>query len=183
MLTTIRRGPRADTDATRPAEVAPLLLACHARIRDFLALAARLTAARGEPDASLADAAARLARYFSEALPLHSEDEDASITPRLLADAASAELADTLAAGASEHVTLEAGLAALTPIWAAIASDPAALADARRDLDDGVAPIAALFPIHLAREEQIVFPAVIRLPAATQAAILQEMRARRGQSG
>ncbi len=106
----------------------------------------------------LADAAARLSRYFTEALPLHSQDEDASITPRLLGAAASAELADALAAGASEHLALDAGLAALTPIWAAIARDPSTLDAARRDLDDGIAPVAALFPIHLAREEQIVFP-------------------------
>ena len=160
-----------------------LLLACHARIRGFLTLAARLTAARGEPDASLADAAARLSRYFTEALPLHSRDEDASITPRLLDAAASAELADALAAGASEHLVLDAKLAALTPIWTVIARDPSTLDAARSDLDDGLAPIAELFPIHLAREEGIVFPAVTRLPAAAHAAILDEMRGRRGQSG
>jgi hypothetical protein len=183
VLTTIRRGPRAGEGDSGPAQVVDLLLACHARIRGFLELAARLTAARGEPDASLADAAARLARYFSEALPLHSQDEDASITPRLLAAAASAELADALAAGASEHLVLEAQLAALTPIWAAIARDPSKLGAARGELEGGVAPVAEVFPIHLAREEQIVFPAALRLPAADHAAILAEMRARRGQIG
>jgi iron-sulfur cluster repair protein YtfE (RIC family) len=183
MLTTIRRGPRAGIDESGEEQVVDLLLACHTRIRGFLALAARLTAARDEPDASITDAAARLARYFSEALPLHAQDEDASITPRLLDKGAGAEIRDALATGTSEHGVLDAQLASLTPIWTVIARDPSTLGAARGELEGSLVPVADLFQIHLAREEQIVFPAVTRLPAAIRAAILREMRARRGQPG
>jgi hypothetical protein len=52
-----------------------LLLACHARIRHFLALALRA----GDD----AEAIAAVRRYFTEALPLHIADEDELLAPRV----------------------------------------------------------------------------------------------------
>jgi len=62
---------------------ADLLLACHVCIRAFTALAGRLASADPAPDAEVAAAAQRVHRYHFVALPLHQEDEERSIAPRL----------------------------------------------------------------------------------------------------
>lgn len=179
MLIGIRRRAPADEGPKRDDEVVGLLLACHGRIRGFVDLAARLAAAHGEPDASIADATGRLVRYFGEALPLHALDEDVSISPRLLEAGAGDELRGALDAMSREHVETEGVLAELSPLWALVARDPPALAAHRASLGAGAERLGELFRAHLDREERIVFPEVARLPAATQLAILEEMRARR----
>ena len=60
-----------------------LLLECHERIRSFLALARRIAEVGPSEPGSVPEAAARVRRYFTEALPLHAQDEEASILPRL----------------------------------------------------------------------------------------------------
>ena len=74
-----------------------LLLGCHARIRTFTALAARLSSAEPAPEADVAEAARRVRRYHAVALPLHEMDEELSIAPRLQRGAP-AELGEALAA-------------------------------------------------------------------------------------
>ncbi|HEU5061001.1 MAG TPA: hemerythrin domain-containing protein, partial [Kofleriaceae bacterium] len=58
------------------------LLACHDRIRTFVALAGRAAAGAGAPG-EIAEACRRIERYFREAMPLHVADEEESILPRL----------------------------------------------------------------------------------------------------
>src|SRR5574341_1715069 len=65
------------------SDAVDLLLECHQRIRSFLGLALRLGEAWAAEPAEVADAAARVHRYFALALPLHAQDEDQSIAPRL----------------------------------------------------------------------------------------------------
>src|SRR5512144_1450188 len=68
----------------RPAEgIVDLLLDCHARIRSFSELAVRLGEAAAPSRAEVVDAAARVRKYFVEALPLHARDEEDSVLPRL----------------------------------------------------------------------------------------------------
>ena len=62
------------------------MLACHARIRHFVGVAARLRD-KDVQEASLADVAESVAsvrRYFSMAFPLHEADEESDLTPLLL---------------------------------------------------------------------------------------------------
>ena len=77
------RGGPAGGDET----LVEVLMACHARIRRFTALAITLAApaTASRPAAEIADGADAVRRYLAVALPLHIADEDASITPRLLA--------------------------------------------------------------------------------------------------
>ena len=76
VLTRLGRGAGA-------ADAVGLLLDCHERIRAFTAMASRL-AAPGDPGPdAIRDAAARVHRYFAEALPLHAQDEEESLAPRL----------------------------------------------------------------------------------------------------
>src|SRR5512132_579542 len=66
-----------------PDDAVGLLLECHDRIRSFLALARRVAQAGPAERDGVAEAAARVRRYFAEALPLHARDEEESILPRL----------------------------------------------------------------------------------------------------
>ena len=66
-----------------PSDIVDLLLECHERIRTFVGLAGRLANTKQPSVDEVRDAATRVARYFSEALPLHVADEEQSILPRL----------------------------------------------------------------------------------------------------
>ncbi|HEY3357923.1 MAG TPA: hemerythrin domain-containing protein [Polyangia bacterium] len=177
MLTQIR-APRPDPG--REEDAVDLLTACHERIRAMTALAGRLAAGATAPPAQIAEAAARLARYFGESLPLHSEDEDASIRPRLDAAGAPAEVAAALAVMSAQHEAIHARLAMLAPAWREVAADPARLAEHAATLTAGAGALADLFGPHLALEEATIFPAIRAvLDPAAQRAVLAEMRARR----
>jgi hypothetical protein len=65
------------------SDVVDLLLKCHERIRTFIGLACKLGKAQEPSVDEIRDAASRVSRYFSEALPLHVADEEESILPRL----------------------------------------------------------------------------------------------------
>lgn len=168
--------------APASGDAVALLLDCHARIRSFLALAARIPEA-DPPDApEVGDAAARVARYFGEALPLHARDEEESILPRLRGrepalDAALEEMA-------GEHQGHEARLRDLVGACAALADDPARHAALAPAIGDAARWLEAHFAGHLRREEELIFPALRRLlDAPADAAIVQEMRARRAGPG
>ena len=147
-------------------DVVAQLLECHGRIRAQLALAARLAAAPGAPD--LADAAARVRRYFADALPRHVADEDEELIPRLRGRDPALDAA--LATMHRDHAGHDAAVARL--VAACDALDLPAIAAAAAALD-------ALLTPHLALEEATIFPAIRALPAADHAAIAAAMRARR----
>lgn len=167
MLVTLGRTPPAET----PAD---LLLACHARIRSFTSLARACAAAA---DADVPDAAARVARYFTEALPLHVRDEEDSVLPRLRGTDAALDAA--LDAMAAEHAAHASTLAALRAACATLVARPADVS-AREELARVATALEADFAAHLAAEEALVVPALRALDGASQAAVLAEMRGRRG---
>jgi iron-sulfur cluster repair protein YtfE (RIC family) len=174
--------------AAAPRDAVDLLLECHERIRTFLAMAGRLATA-GAADASappsaageaeVREAASRVARYFTQALPLHALDEEESLLPRLRGRDLAVD--EALEAMAREHDEHEPPLRLLVRACERIAEDPA--------LHREVAPVIAAaaeelerhFAIHLRREEEIIFPAVRRLlDARADTEIVRELRARRG---
>ena len=151
-----------------------MLVDCHARIRHFCALGKRL--AEGGPVEQLRDAAGELGRYFGVALPLHVRDEDESVRPRLerLGDAA---LSEALATMSAEHHAAEAALVELLDAWRLIAATPD---ETRcRNTARAAAWLAEHLERHLRGEEAIIFPALDRLPASDEEAIVAEMQARR----
>lgn len=174
----IPRPTRGGARRTGDAHAADLLLECHERIRRFAALAVALTAWPDPRPEDVADAAARVVRYFEQALPLHVRDEEESIRPRLLA-AGSPDLARALEDMAREHDEHEPLLAALLPRWQALALDPARLPALRDDLARDAAALQEMLERHLAAEERLVVPAVRALPPDEAAAIVAELRARR----
>jgi hypothetical protein len=176
--------PRRRNAPGPAAEPADLVLTCHARIRESVALGGRIAAAVGAPPEEIASAAARALRYFREALPLHEQDEEASIKPRLLASPARAELGDAIATMVGEHDVAHAILNEIDPLWARLTAEPEALASIRAPLADAQRALALLFERHLAGEERAIVPAIARvLPPEERAVLLIEMRARRTPGG
>ena len=167
-MSLVRLGGKPPGEET----AASLLLDCHARIRSFAELAVRL-AQEEAADAELADAAARVHRYFTQALPLHVADEERSLAPRLrkLAPHTAAAL-ETME---REHRAHDQLLARLIPAWDALRSDPRL----RRDTLADAVRLRALLEEHLAAEERLVIPALAQLPAEEARAIVAELRARR----
>jgi iron-sulfur cluster repair protein YtfE (RIC family) len=149
-----------------------LLLDCHTRIRSFAELAVRL-AEDDAPDAELADAAARVHRYFTQALPLHVADEERSVAPRLRQIAP--ETVEALETMEREHRAHDELLARLVPAWEALRSDPRL----RRETHADALRLRAELEAHLAAEERLIVPALARLPAEESRAIVTELRARR----
>ncbi len=165
-----------------PGDAADLLLECHQRIRVFLALAGRLGEAGAQPAEAVADAAFRIRRYFTLALPLHARDEEDSIAPRLRGrePAVDAELA----AMAREHREHEPPLAVLVEACAQLARDPGRRAELAAVLRRATRDLGRHFAVHLAREEEVVIPAARRLlDAAADAEVVKEIRLRRGLAG
>ena len=167
-----RRGDPSHDD------VVGSLLACHARIRAFTALAQRMLAGEAAP-AEVADAAARVERYFRVALPLHSADEELSLCPRLRAAPVTPEVFDALSSMMDEHAPIDSLLACLLPRWAALARDPLELPALAAELARDTAELDRLFQAHLAREERVLFPAMREHLAGDELVIRAEMVARR----
>jgi iron-sulfur cluster repair protein YtfE (RIC family) len=154
------------------ATPASLILECHQRIRWFAGLAVRL-ASEDAPDAELAEAAGRVHRYFTVALPLHVADEEQSVMPRLLAYAPAT--AEALANMEREHQAHQERLVRLIPAWAALGFDRRG----RRDTLAGAAQLRAELETHLTGEERAIVPALARLPVTESDALLEEFQARR----
>jgi hemerythrin-like domain-containing protein len=161
-----------------PADAVDLLLECHGRIRTFLALAGRLGEARGVAPDAVMDAAFRVHRYFTLALPLHARDEEESVAPRLRGrdPAVDAELENM----AREHREHEPPLAALVEACAQLARDPGRHGELAATVQRAAGDLERHFAAHLAREEAVIFPAIRRLlDQAADAALVKEIRLRR----
>ncbi len=161
-----------------PADAVEMLLECHVRIRAFLGLAGRLAASRGLPPEEIADAADRVQRYFAQALPLHAQDEEQSILPRIQGrdPAVDRELRE-MRREHGEHVL---PLERLTGLCGALAADPERLSELAPAVGLAGSLLASLFAVHLDREERVIFPAVRRtLGRDEDARVVAEMRARR----
>jgi hemerythrin-like domain-containing protein len=168
------RSPR-ETPAAE-ADLVSVLLDCHGKIRSFTALA-RAVAARDDLRADeRREACDGVLRYFAEALPLHVEDEERSLLPRLRGtDPALDRALDQMSAEHREH---HDDLAALADTCARVREDPSP--ERRAALASVAARIEAAFARHLDQEERVVFAAVRSgMSAEAQAEVRREMRARR----
>jgi iron-sulfur cluster repair protein YtfE (RIC family) len=158
-----------------------LLLECHGRIRAFTELAARLASAEGASEAEVAEVAAGVRRYFAEAFPLHAQDEEESILPRLAGRDRQVDAA--LVTMHREHATQVAPLARVTELCAELATSPGRHAELAPALGRAAGALREHFARHLALEEEVVFPALQALVAdAARAEIVRELRARRAHS-
>lgn len=151
-------------------------LECHNRIDRFLTGMGRLAALDDLADPRAPEAARQCARYFREGLPLHGQDEDLSLAPRLRAVNPGPAALDALDQMALDHAQMDEGLPALLAQLDAIAAGTPGTPEALRS---GHAWLDQLLRTHVALEEAVVFPACAALDADTLAIIAAEMRARR----
>lgn len=165
----------------RPAvgvvDVGDLLSACHARIRRFLDLSARLATTANVSAPEVRETAGQIRRYFAEALPLHIADEDELIAPRLAGE--SAQLDEALVTMHADHDHHAELVARLRELAGQLARDPDRRAAVAPALADAAAALHAALEPHLVLEERVIFPALARLPAGERAAIKEGMRRRR----
>ena len=163
------------------SDITSLLLACHDRIRFFIDLAVRLADTHDANDDEIRGAAERVVRYFSESLPLHVQDEEESVLPRLRGRQALLDRA--LDGMRDEHRSHEPALESLLKTCRILETSPERLPELRRELADTAALLAGEFKAHLTSEEEIVLPAIRSLlTEEDRLSMLQELRNRRTQS-
>jgi iron-sulfur cluster repair protein YtfE (RIC family) len=161
-----------------PGDAVDLLVECHERIRSFLGLARRIAEAGPSDRSEVPDAAARVHRYFTEALPLHAKDEEESVLPRLLGKEprVDAELMSMM----QEHAEHEQPLGALVRACQLLVREPARYAEVARAIAVATDELDRHFSVHLRREEEVIFPAMRRLlDRAADEEIVKEIRERR----
>lgn len=156
-----------------------MLLECHERIRRFSALAVKLATVDAPPE-EISEVASRVHRYFTVALPLHVQDEELSIRPRLLALRPAPELADALAEMSREHIEIEDLLGECVQAWETLMADPSQRPALGPELARASRHLEELFGFHLAAEEENIFPAVRELLSPeVQEELAAELRRRR----
>lgn len=162
----------------QPEDIVDLLVECHERIRRFIGYAERLGAADGIPDEDAAELAAAVHRYFTEAFPLHVDDEERSVLPRLQGREPDVDRA--LSTMRQEHARHDALVAELVALCAALMRDPTQHGDLRPRLAAVSADLATELESHLQQEETIVFVAIRKLlSSAERRQVVDELRARR----
>lgn len=171
MLVSIGSKRRAEQD------LVDVLLECHQRIRNFVRIATDVGRRADLPASEVLDACAQVERYFKEALPLHVEDEDKSLAPRLRG--LRADVDGALSAMSAQHLHHTPGIADLFAALSSVRSAPLA-PEARAQLLAAASRLSVEFEEHLALEERVIFPAIrALLSAEQQAEVRQELRARR----
>jgi iron-sulfur cluster repair protein YtfE (RIC family) len=117
-------------------------------------------------------------RYFTQALPLHVEDEERSVLPRLRGRDAVVDGA--LAAMVSEHQEHQGPLAQLVATCGSLSVTPARHSELSPALLATVAWLEQSFQAHLRAEEEVVIPGMRRwLSPQDDAAVVAEVRLRR----
>jgi hemerythrin-like domain-containing protein len=164
-----------------------LMSDCHRRIESFLVVFGRVLDryASRDLDGEAANALRTAQRYFREAAPRHTEDEEDSLFPRLreldrddLRELL--EAADRLERQHDEAQHLHASLDARVDRWleAGRLSDRDA-----RSLASDLQSLDRLYTEHIAFEDEVLFPAAERvLGHAALRRIGEEMAARRGRN-
>lgn len=169
MITIGHRPPASD-------DLVGHLLECHGRIRRFVALA-RTAGAASEGSDEIVEACAAVERYFERALPLHVEDEERSILPRLRGKRADVD--EALGVMEAQHQAHQPLLEEMLAASRSLRERPGD--SARRDrLRVAAERLSAEFAPHLELEESVVFPAIRSLLGpAVHAEIRAEQRQRR----
>ena len=157
-----------------------MLQGCHARIRHFMQLSRTLADAVDAPQNDVADAAASLIRYFGEALPLHEEDENLTLFPRLY-DAAplGSPLREAARTMVEQHRMIDELVAELLSLCGAIHCEPERLPSLAHRLRQVSSALDEVFESHLNMEETVIFPALQQLAPGQLEEITGEMQQRR----
>jgi len=160
-------------DAATSSSPLEMLLGCHARIRHFMQLSRTLAEAVLVSPGEVAEAAAAVYRYFSQALPLHEADENDTLFPRIQSalppGALVREAAETMV---EQHLAIDELVAELLSLCASLRCQPERLPSLARRLQHVTDALSQIFAAHLHLEETVIFPALQQLLPETQ---FQEM--------
>jgi hemerythrin-like domain-containing protein len=162
-----------------------LLADCHRRIERFLSVLVQVSAqAHGSPLTTEQHAGLETAlRYFREAAPKHTADEEETLFPRLrsLDHPGLKALLETISSLENDHARAERSHAVVDRLgqrW--LASGSLEVADAER-FAQLVDELEALYREHIGTEERELFSAAAGvLDRSAREAMAAEMRARRG---
>jgi iron-sulfur cluster repair protein YtfE (RIC family) len=173
MMQTIGRGPRQVNH-----DLVDLLLECHERIRAFGALARKLGEQSDFGSDDVVEASLGVVRYFTQALPLHVQDEEQSILPRLKGKQPAVDAA--LAQMQAQHASHQRPLERVVAICGDLARRATGAPELGAELHGLAQRLERELLEHLELEETVIFPAItLHLSADEQAAIVRELRARR----
>ena len=175
MIVQLRRAPSRSLEIKAPEE---LLLACHGRIRSATAIANRIVTASVD-DARIAEAALQVHRFYSVGVPLHAEDEDVSVRPRLINLSHDRGVEHALTKMSKEHLTIDELCGRVAGLCDTLAREPLRLQELRVELERVMSEINVLWDRHLGLEERVIFPALALLSPDDRTAIVRECRARR----
>jgi iron-sulfur cluster repair protein YtfE (RIC family) len=178
MLTNISgRSPLDEPAASTPLE---MLQGCHARIRHFMQLSRTLAEAEAAPPNEIADAAAAIQRYFSQALPLHEADENQTLFPRLQnAAPLGSPLREAAKAMVEQHRAIDELVAELLSLCRSLGQHPERLPRLAARLRHVSAALDPIFAAHLHMEETVIFPALEQFSPAQLEEMSREMQHRR----
>jgi hemerythrin-like domain-containing protein len=165
-----------------------LLSDCHRRIEKFLEQIIRVceTAQGGALNANQREALETALRYFRQAAPLHTADEEDSLFPRLRA---SAEKGDTTAQSAiaaiecleADHDAADERHAVIDALGVRWLENNTLSAPDAAQLQDEARNLRAFYAAHIAVEDNQLFPLAGQVLAAeTTETIGREMASRRG---
>jgi hemerythrin-like domain-containing protein len=160
-----------------------LLSDCHRRIEMFLATLAKVGADIERPlSKGTRDSLEAALRYFREAAPKHTADEEQSVFPRIRQSSA-ADVKSALAsldALEQEHRRADSLHAQVEVLGRrCLEHGHLSIADAN-EYQQAVAELASIYKEHIAIEDDVVFPIAGRiLSAAEKVTIGEEMAARR----
>ncbi len=178
MFTNISDHPPQDAPAQSTA--LEMLQGCHARIRHFMQLSHTLAEAVDALPKDIAEAAASLTRYFSEALPLHEADENQTLFPRLCdASPLGSPLREAAQAMVEQHRAIDELVAELLSLCGTIQGQPELLPSLAPRLRQVTSALDLVFDSHLYMEETVIFPALQQFTPAELEEISREMQQRR----
>lgn len=178
----VQLGVRPDHSFNEPLG---LLSDCHRRIEQFLDLLINVSDAAGEQDLSPAhrEALQVALRYFSVAAPKHTQDEEASLFPRLR-DVNSAEAREAMAkldALEADHIRADAAHAEVDVLGLRWLQDGHLSLEKRRRLRQLLSELRELYRGHIDVEDREVFPLAARVLTHEQVdQVGKEMAERRG---
>lgn len=162
-----------------------LLMDCHRRIEKFLAMLLRVTRdLQGGPmEQQYRDAASAALRYFRNAAPWHTDDEEVSLFPRLreLDDQEVAQVLDEVAKLEADHAQATVKhdrVEVIMTQWLEQDHLPPALVE---ELLAELEALEATYQRHIAQEDQVVFPLAAKvLDGQALRSLGKEMAQRRG---
>jgi iron-sulfur cluster repair protein YtfE (RIC family) len=166
-------------NAHRLAEDSPLamLLECHGWIRRFLREAWKLSEADSSDLEAVQSSATETLNFFLTVMPIHIEEEQETMLPRLAG--LSSSLDKALAHMVKDHEERDETLQEVIGYCQILSRHPESLEKLRESFRRSTRHLAVDLESHLMAEERDIFPNIEALPHSEQATMVAEMRARR----